>query len=136
MAAEDFAVAIITTPLKFVGIDLKVVAYTEMKVSTMCLVLVESVFFRGRGKRLRTTFIARDPPLTSACGGISWSILSKIIIEGWCHLALVSQYVKSSRSLGTVFSVCWDRSTNSVSEKVQEQKLDNGEPIGDAPHMS
>lgn len=50
MVAEDFAVAIITTPLKFVGIDLKVVAYTEMKVSTMCLVLVESVFFRRRIK--------------------------------------------------------------------------------------
>ena len=47
--AEDFAVAIITMPLKFVGIDLKVVAYTPMKVSTMCLVLVESVFFRGGG---------------------------------------------------------------------------------------
>ena len=46
--AKDFAVAIITTPLKFVGTDLKVVAYTPMKVSTMCLVLVESVFFRGR----------------------------------------------------------------------------------------
>jgi len=49
MVAEFFAVAIITTPLKFVGIDLKVVAYTPMKVSTMCLVLVESVFFRGEG---------------------------------------------------------------------------------------
>lgn len=48
MAADVFAVAIITTPLKFVGIDLKVVAYTPMNVSTMCLVLVESVFF-GRG---------------------------------------------------------------------------------------
>lgn len=47
--AEDFAVAIITTPLKFVGIDLKVVAYTPMKVSTMCLALVESVFFRRGG---------------------------------------------------------------------------------------
>ena len=47
MAAEDFAVAIITTPLKFVGIDRKVVAYTEMKVSTMCLDLVESVCFGG-----------------------------------------------------------------------------------------
>ena len=45
MVAEDFAVAIITTPLKFVGIDLNVVAYTEMKVSTICFVLVESVFF-------------------------------------------------------------------------------------------
>ena len=45
--AEAFAVAIITTPLKFVGIDLKVVAYTPTKVSTMCLVLVESVFFQG-----------------------------------------------------------------------------------------
>ena len=47
IAAEDFAVATITTPLKFVGIDLKVVAYTLMKVSTMCLVLVESAFFGG-----------------------------------------------------------------------------------------
>jgi len=123
MAAEDFAVAIITTPLKFVGIDLKVVAYTEMKVSTMCLVLVESVFFGEAGKCLRTAFTVHDYPLTSACGGISWSMLSKIMIEGWCHLALVSQYVKSSRSLGTVFSVCWDRSTNSVSGGAQEPKL-------------
>ena len=47
MVAEDFAVAIITTPLKFVGRDLKVVAYTPIKVSTICLVLVESVFCRG-----------------------------------------------------------------------------------------
>jgi len=122
MAAEDFAVAIITTPLKFVGIDLKVVAYTEMKVSTMCLVLVESVFFGEGDKGLRTVPTVHDHPLTSACGGISWSMLSKIMIEGWCHLALVSQCVKSSRSLGTVFSVYWDRSTNSVSEKAQEPK--------------
>ena len=122
MAEEDFAVAIITTPLKFVGIDLKVVAYTEMKVSTMCLVLVESVFFGEGSKDLRTVFAVHDPPLTSACGGISWSMLSKIIIEGWCHLALVSQYVKSSRSLGTVFSVYWDRSTNNVSERVEGPK--------------
>lgn len=50
MVAEDFAVAIITTPRKSVGNDLKVVAYTEMKVSTMCLVLVESVFFEGWSK--------------------------------------------------------------------------------------
>jgi len=49
IAAEDFAVAITTTPLKFVGIDLKVVAYTPMKVSTMCLVRVESVFLEGGG---------------------------------------------------------------------------------------
>ena len=48
--AEVFAVAIITTPLKFIGIDLNVVAYTPMNVSTMCLVLVESVFFRGDGQ--------------------------------------------------------------------------------------
>jgi hypothetical protein len=41
-------VAIITTPLKLVGIDLKVAAYTPMNVSTICLVLVESVFF-GEG---------------------------------------------------------------------------------------
>lgn len=102
--AEDFAVAIITTPLKFVGTDLKVVAYTPMKVSTMCLVLVESVFFqRWGGQRAASTI--RNLLLTSACGGIIWSMLSKIMTEGWCHLAFVSQYVKSSRSLGTVFSV-------------------------------
>ena len=82
MAADDFAVAIITTPLKFVGIDLKVVAYTEMKVSTMCLVLVESVFFGEGDKYLRTAFTVHDRPLTSACGGINWSMLSKIMIEG------------------------------------------------------
>ena len=63
MVAEDFAVAIITTPLKFVGIDLKVVAYTEMKVSTMCLVLVESVFFGEGVKGLRTAFTVHDPHL-------------------------------------------------------------------------
>lgn len=50
MAAEVFAVAIIATPLKLVGIDLKVAAYTAMNVSTMCLVLVESVCFGDGGQ--------------------------------------------------------------------------------------
>ena len=43
-------------------------------------------------------------------------MLSNIMTEGWCHLAFVSQCVKSSRSLGTVFSVNWERSTKSVSK--------------------
>ena len=72
MVAEDFAVAIITTPLKFVGIDLKVVAYTPMKVSTMCLVLVESVFYRGEGmvKELHLPFIPLHlpPPAVASVG--------------------------------------------------------------------
>jgi len=91
MVAEELAVAIITTPLKFVGSDLNVVAYAEMKVSTICLVLVESVFFEEGGEGLIIVITTHGPPLTSACGGTSWSILSKIMTEGWCHLAFVSQ---------------------------------------------
>jgi len=74
MVAEDFAVAIITTPLKFVGIDLKVVAYTPMKVSTMCLVLVESVFFRGGWLKSCTR-----PSLSSTYLCLRWHQLIDII---------------------------------------------------------
>ena len=67
--------AIITTPLKFVGIDLKVVAYTLMKVSTMCLVLVESVFF-GEVKVLRVVIkILCSPLLVVASTGRCYRIL-------------------------------------------------------------
>ena len=65
--------AIITTPLKFVGFDLKVVANTPMKVSTMCLALVESVFF-GKVDDQTTAFV-----ITTLC-----SPLPAVVSTGRC----------------------------------------------------